>query len=138
MSRYVGGPLPFLTKIGLALRAWYWFAAVHVLLRTDTLPRVIERLRAAPSAREVAGLWPGRLGAIVGRTLRLRQKQARCLIGALVLYRLLSEQGTAAELVIGLPDNAKDQTAHAWVEVGGVDVGPPPGRTGHTALARYA
>lgn len=138
MSPYVGGALPLLTKIGLALRAWYWFAAVHVLLRMDTLPKVIERLRAAPPPHGARGVWPGRLGAVVGKTLRLRRKQARCLIGALVLYRLLSEQGTPAELVIGLPDDAKDQTAHAWVEVGGKDVGPPPGRAGHRAIARYA
>ncbi len=46
-----------------------------------------------------------------------------------MLYRLLREQGDAAELVIGLPKNPADKSAHAWVELDGVDVGPPPGPT---------
>jgi len=55
-----------------------------------------------------------------------------------VLYRLLREQGDAAELVIGLPKNPADKSAHAWVELDGVDVGPPPGRNGHEQMARFA
>jgi hypothetical protein len=61
----------------------------------------------------------------------------RCLTAALVLYRLLREQGESAELVVGLPREPLDKTAHAWIEVDGVDVGPPPGRQGHEELARY-
>ncbi len=56
---------------------------------------------------------------------------------SLVLFRLLREQGTEAEVVIGLPQHAKDKNAHAWVEVGGVDVGPPPGRGDNIELVRY-
>ena len=36
-----------------------------------------------------------------------------------------------------LPGEARDQTAHAWVELNGRDVGPPPGRNGHAELARF-
>jgi hypothetical protein len=50
---------------------------------------------------------------------------------------LLQEQGTPAELVIGLPADARDHLAHAWIEVNGVDVGPPPGRYGHSPIAKY-
>jgi hypothetical protein len=53
------------------------------------------------------------------------------------LFRLLREQGDPAELVIGLPDAAADHEAHAWVEVDGRDVGPPPGRGQHEPLARF-
>jgi hypothetical protein len=60
----------------------------------------------------------------------------RCLINALVLFRLLREQGEAAILVIGLPEVATDERAHAWVEVDGRDVGPPPGGRGYRELAR--
>ena len=43
-----------------------------------------------------------------------------------------------AELVIGLPKNPADKAAHAWVELDGIDVGPPPGRNGHEQMARFA
>ena len=59
-------------------------------------------------------------------------------MSALVLYRLLREQGDEPELVIGLPQTAADKDAHAWVELGGVDVGPPPGRGTHEELARFS
>jgi hypothetical protein len=58
-------------------------------------------------------------------------------VSALVFYRLLREQGDPAELVIGLAPDSNDYRAHAWVELGGVDVGPPPGRSGHESLARF-
>jgi hypothetical protein len=54
-----------------------------------------------------------------------------------VLYRLLRSRGEPAELVIGLPREPKDKDAHAWVELDGRDVGPPPGKAGHEQLARY-
>jgi hypothetical protein len=60
------------------------------------------------------------------------------LFSALVLYRLLRAQGDRAELVIGLPSDARTKDAHAWVELDGVDVGPPPGRSGHLELTRYS
>lgn len=136
MTNWVGR-LSLATKIGLVLTAWYWFLRVHLLLRTHTLPRVVERLRPAATVGEKPQLNPRRLGRIVGKSLRLRDKQARCLIGSLVLYRMLLEQGTPAELVIGLPADARDHLAHAWIEVDGIDVGPPPGRYGHEPIARY-
>jgi hypothetical protein len=54
-----------------------------------------------------------------------------------VLYRLLREQGDAAVLVVGLPEAAINKDAHAWVELNGIDVGPPPGRAGHEPMARF-
>ena len=58
-------------------------------------------------------------------------------MSSLVLYRLLREQGDDAELVIGLPQTPADKDAHAWVELAGRDVGPPPGRGPHEELARF-
>jgi hypothetical protein len=136
MTNWVGRLSP-VGKIVLVLRAWYWFVRVHVLLRMDTLPHVVERLRPPARKEERPQLNPRRVGRIVGRALRLRDKQARCLIGSLVLYRMLLDQGTPAELVIGLPADARDHLAHAWIEVDGIDVGPPPGRYGHEPIARY-
>ena len=71
------------------------------------------------------------------RTLKVGRRQPTCLVNALVLYRLLREQGDHAELVIGLPAKAADKDAHAWVELDGVDMGPPPGRSGHAEMARF-
>jgi hypothetical protein len=53
------------------------------------------------------------------------------------MYEILHQQGAAPELVIGLPNEARSHEAHAWIELDSVDVGPPPGRTGHDELVRY-
>jgi hypothetical protein len=55
-----------------------------------------------------------------------------------VTFRMLHEQGDPAELVLGLPERPEDKDAHAWVEVDGYDIGPPPGGAGYVELARYA
>ena len=75
---------------------------------------------------------------MVGRAFLVGPYQPRCLLRALVLFRELRRQGDPAELVIGLPRELVDKDAHAWVEIDGVDVGPPPGRGPHEPLARYA
>lgn len=73
----------------------------------------------------------------IHRVLRIGGRRPRCLPSALVMFDLLRSEGTFAELVIGLPSNATNQIAHAWVEVDGRDVGPPPGRHEHGEFARY-
>jgi len=79
---------------------------------------------------------PAGLGRTVAAVLRIGPLRARCLVTSLVLYRLLREEGYQPELVIGLPDEASSPRAHAWVEVAGQDVGPPPGRGDHRELMR--
>jgi hypothetical protein len=122
-------------KVTLAGRAWFWWVAVHVLLRRHDLPDVVARLgRVVPSR---PSLPPRRLGRGLIRVLRLGGRQPRCLISALVFYLLLREQGEPAKLVVGLPARPTGTDAHAWVEIDGVDVGPPPGRGRHRELARF-
>lgn len=123
-------------KTGLALRIWVLLARVVVGLRREPLPALVARLGSAPRARSDR-LAPDRLSRAVDRSLRVGGRRPRCLVNALVLYRLLREQGDDAELVVGLPARPVDKDAHAWVELGGVDVGPPPGRSGHEQLARF-
>jgi hypothetical protein len=132
-----GRPLPLRTKALLLLRIWFWFVVVHVRLRLHPLPEVISRLRARGS-RAPLPIAPARLGVVIPAVLTLAGHRPRCLINALIHYRLLTEQGESPEIVIGLPDQAEDHLAHAWVELAGIDVGPPPGRAGHVALARYS
>lgn len=125
----------YLGKAWIAARAWFWFLTVRLWLRGGDLPDVVTRLgRVSRSRRPVP---PVKLGRGVFRALRLGPLHPRCLSNALVLYRLLREQGEQAEIVIGLPTEARSTDAHAWVEIDGVDVGPPPGRGAHQELARF-
>lgn len=127
--------LPFPAKMHLAMRIWGAYVRVTRAVKKTPLPQLTRELgqRETPGRRHS----PELLSHAVGRCLRLGRYQARCLVGSLVLYKLLRDQGDAAELVIGLPPNAVDHTAHAWVELAGRDVGPPPGRGRHEALARF-
>jgi hypothetical protein len=136
MSR-TGDRLGLGTKIVLVCRIWLCFLAILIELRVRPLPHVITRL-GIPSRRTREPVAPARLGRIVQRTLRAPGWQARCLFSSLVLYRLLRLQGERCEVVIGLPREPKDKDAHAWVELDGIDVGPPPGGRHHQELARYS
>jgi hypothetical protein len=128
-------PLALRAKAGLALRIWTLYPRVVVGLRREPLPSFVARLGAVGWRRRP--LAPDRLARAVDRTLRIGRRQPRCLVSAVVLYRLLREQGDEAELVVGLPQTSADKEAHAWVELGGEDVGPPPGRGTHEELARF-
>ena len=129
-------PLTPMRKVRLVWSVLASFVAVHRALGRRPLPQAVEALGAGTTA----GWTPvraTRLSRVVHRTLHVGPWRPRCLILALVLYRLLRAQGTDADLVIGLPIEAVDKDAHAWVEVEGVDVGPPPGKGVHEELARY-
>jgi hypothetical protein len=128
-------PLSLAARAGLALRIWSLYPRVVVALRREQLPTYVARLAASPGRRPHHP--PARLSRAVDRSLRIGSRQPRCLVSAIVLFRLLQEQGDEPELVICLPEAPTDQEAHAWVELGGSDVGPPPGRGSHQELARF-
>jgi hypothetical protein len=130
------GSLPLATKAQLAARIGGTFLLVHWRLRRDALPRVVESF-AGRDRGGISRVEARRLSRIVHGTLRLGPLRPRCLVNALVLFRLLRAQGDEAELVIGLPHDPQDHEAHAWVEVERIDVGPPPGKGSHEELARY-
>lgn len=129
--------LGVLAKLVLAARVWGTFAVVAVRVRLDELPNLVARLERPSAVRWPGRVDPRRLGRIVEQVLRVGPYRPRCLLTALVLFRLLHRQGDPAELVIGLPERAPSKDAHAWVEVAGVDVGPPPGRGRNEPLIRY-
>ena len=120
----------------LSARSVWLGASIWVRLRRAPLPDVIRGLARVDRVRP-ARARPVRMGLIVSRALRIGRHQARCLYTSLVLFRLLHEQGIDAEIVIGLPREPRDKDAHAWIEIEGRDVGPPPGRAQHVELARY-
>jgi hypothetical protein len=123
-------------RAALAARAWFWFVFVRLSLKRRPLSDFVARL-GRPSRIRSRGVDPVRLGKLVARSLRIGELDPRCMFTALVLFRLLREQGERAELVIGLPRHPTSKDAHAWVELDGVDVGPPPGRSQHEELVRY-
>jgi len=121
---------------GLTARSIWLFAGIWIRVRRRPLPDVVAGLARVERVQPLRA-GPVRQGLIVSRALRIGRYQARCLYTSLVLFRLLHEQGVDADIVIGLPREPKDKDAHAWIEIDGRDVGPPPGRAQHVELARY-
>jgi Transglutaminase-like superfamily len=130
--------LSLVVRIRLVARIWLRFARVRWAVDREPLPAFVSGLADVNGSAARTAHPPPRLSTAVDRSLRIGSRRPRCLINALVLFRLLREQGEAAELVIGLPEAARDHRAHAWVELGGRDVGPPPGRAGHREVARFS
>lgn len=123
-------------RVALALRVWASYALVRAGMRRRPLPVAVSRLGRAGRGR-ARRHSPERLAWVVHRCLRVGGFRATCMTKSLVLFRLLRRQGDDAEVVIGLPRRPTDPTAHAWVEIDGVDVGPPPGRADHAPMARF-
>lgn len=123
-------------RVGLVVLVLWDLLRVRVGLRRRRLPDLVRGLERPPRLRH-RSLAPRRLGRIVHRVLSPGPFEPRCLVSSLVFFRMLRRQGTPAELVIGLPPEPTSPDAHAWVEVDGEVAGPPPGRLGHSAMARY-
>jgi hypothetical protein len=126
--------ISWLTKLLLLARVWVIAVQIQLVLRRRPLPEVVLAL-GAPSADRHASI--ALLSRAVSRGLRVGPWQPRCLLRALVLYRLLRAQGDAAELIIGLPNRPTNEEAHAWVELAGRDVGPAPGGSGYEEFTRF-
>jgi transglutaminase superfamily protein len=123
-------------KLAVAVRTIALYVKVRRRLRRRTIPQVAAEARgwvvSVPAAR------PERLGRLVTRVLAIGPWRARCLHTSFVLFAMLRGRGEPAILVIGLPERPETKEAHAWVELEGRDVGPPPGRGTHVELARYS
>jgi transglutaminase superfamily protein len=136
MSSVIQRPLRLGEKAQLAVRIWLSFVLVRARLRREPFPDFVARL-SRPVSNGGGRHPPGRLSRAVYKSLHLGERRPSCLVNSLVLFHLLRRQGDPAELVIGLPDGPAEHFAHAWVELNGVDVGPPPGRGRHVELARF-
>ncbi|GEM_PF-3240497 len=124
-------------KFSLAARMWWLALKIKLALLRHPLPQVVDQLVQSPARLRQPRIEPRYLGAVNDRILRLGPFKPRCLLCALVHLKLLRAQGDAAVLVIGLPRDKASTDAHAWVELDGEVVGPPPGRKGHQAFVRY-
>jgi hypothetical protein len=123
-------------QLRLAVRIWLRYAGVRRTVGRKPLPELVAAL-ARPGRPSTLRYRPARVSRAVDRTLKVGRARPTCLVNSLVLFRLLREQGDAAELVIGLPPESGDQRAHAWVELHGEDIGPPPGKGRHEPMARF-
>ena len=123
-------------KLALLARVWLTFLCLLVEMRWRPLPAIVQRLDTPPR-KHARPVRPTQLSRASYRVLRVGPYRPRCIYRALVLFYLLRKQGDRPVLVIGLPEMARDRTAHAWVELDGVDVGPPPGRAGHNPFVKY-
>lgn len=121
-------------KVGLLARIWVLAATTQVALWRHPLPVVVARLEPLGAQR---GLPVRTMVRGIHRGLRIGPWRPRCLLRSLVLFRLLRDQGQPAMLVIGLGHEGRTSDAHAWVELAGRDVGPPPGGAGYQELARF-
>ena len=111
------------------------YGRVRWLLWRRTIPEVAATLRGWRGPVPLAP--PPRLGRSVARVLAVGPYRARCLHTSFVHFALLRSLGEEPEIVIGLGERPATKDAHAWVEIDGDDVGPPPGRGQHLELARY-
>lgn len=128
--------LPWTKRAWLAARIWFWYLRIRLRLRRRDLVDVVDALSHAGRTTTYP-VEPRRLGRIVDRALPFRVSRATCLAQSLILYRLLRTQGLWPQLVIGLPHQSTTHEAHAWIELDGDDVGPPPGGRSYVPLARY-
>lgn len=124
------------TKVRLTMRIWLTYLNVRVTLWRGSLPRAVEVLGRGgrPFSPPIDSR---RLGAIINKVLKVGPLTPRCLSRSLVLYHLVRQEDASAALLLGLPANPEGHEAHAWVELGGMDIGPPPGGRDHEELARY-
>lgn len=124
-----------LAKARLAAAIVWLYGRVRWLLWRRTIPEVAVTLRGWHG--RVPPAPPTRLGRTVARVLAVGPYRARCLHTSFVHFALLRARGEDPEIVIGLGERPETKDAHAWVEIDGTDVGPPPGRGEHVELARY-
>jgi hypothetical protein len=137
VTRPAKPPLAASTKLALAALTWTEYVRVVSGVRRMALPDLVRRLETNAHRFPLAPLDPVRLGKLVAKVLDRGPVRPRCLTLSLVFFRMLVRQGAKPQLVIGLPPSPSSHEAHAWVELSGVVVGPPPGRLGHEEMVRY-
>ena len=121
----------------LGLRAFFGLVQFEVYLARKSFSLLYEKVRNYPLNNKVAPSPDTieRISTAVDMACIWYWKEALCLQRSATAACLLKRYGVPAHMVIGAQQ--MPFKAHAWVEVRGVDVGPPPGRSGHVELARY-
>ena len=118
--------LSFANKISVGLQVWLLAVIAWWRMKRVPLPDLMVSWSSATPVTDAR--QPEDLSRIVDRVLRVGGWEPRCIVRAMVLYRLLVQRGNEPALVIGLPNEARSKDTHAWVELDGRDLGPRPGR----------
>jgi hypothetical protein len=120
-----GRDLSVLSQFWLAARVGAWLSVLPIVLRTRTLPLVLERLAVA-SERPRTGnpLDLNQTVQIVVRVCRLRIFRLPvfprpCLRRSLALYYFLGRMGHPIEIHFGVRKDGRDLHGHSWVTLQG-------------------
>ena len=127
--------LSLVDKISLGLQVWVLALIAWWRMKRVPLPDLVVSWSSAALVSDARR--PQDLSRIVDRVLTVGRWQPRCIVRALVLYRLVAQRGHEPALVIGMPEKPRSKDTHAWVELAGRDLGPPPGRGQLTGLATF-
>jgi hypothetical protein len=107
----------------LFVRMLGWAAALPVLKRRMSLPRLVETAR--PAARTDAR--PETVIALARWVYRLPGLRDNCLEKSLLTYRYLPEANSSYRLVLGVrPNEAAGAPGHAWLTIDGAPVHDAP------------
>lgn len=122
-------------KIVLAIRIWALAGLAWWRMKREPLPELVMSWSTTSTTSDSRS--PHRVSHVVDRVLSIGRWQPRCIIRALIVYRLVSERGYKPNLVIGMPIESDTKDTHAWVELAGKDMGPWPGRGDLESLVAF-
>lgn len=122
-------------KISLGLQVWVLAVIAWWRMKRVPLPDLVVSWSSEAAVSDTRR--PQDLSRIVDRVLTVGGWQPRCIVRAMVLYRLVAQRGYEPALVIGLPKEPRSKDTHAWVELAGRDLGPRPGKGQLTGLATF-
>lgn len=116
-------------RVGVLVEVLCTYCAARWWLLRLPFPAAVSAARSVRRAggRPITGIEARtaglRLGRVVERSLRALPLDARCLIKALVLTRILERRGIACSFVVGVRAQP-EFAAHAWVEHDGIALLP--------------
>ena len=116
----------------LATRLWLRLGRVAWELRRRPLPQAVHGL--GPRGERTGGghrIHARRLGKMVDRALHVGPWRPRCLFQAARLVLASPRSGRSSRARDRPRCGTRSKDAHAWVELDGIDVGPPPGPGTH-------
>ena len=136
LRRFSGLPRP---AKALFLRALFLLPILTISLRLSGFKKTRQRLQGALAGRKpiAAGEDPAAnislTTSAVLAAIRYSLFPSTCLERSLALWWLLSRQGIASQLRIGVRTAEQKFSAHAWVEFDGMALGEPEAPHAHYA-----
>ena len=113
-----------LYRLAVAARVGAWLTLLPILLRTRTLPHLLNQLTVAREQSRRGSRNLEETIQVVDRVCRLRIFRLpifpkACLRRSLALYYFLGRSGHPIEIHIGVRKDGPDLNGHSWVTLGG-------------------